>query len=434
MQAQSEVNGGDPIITVNTDPNNTKHEKPIKPTKTDVELLQDQEKDAAFSDINLDEAFELYNIDLNTDGQLVFRANGDQSDEIFVIDDDTDNASLNVVGAGGIRVQGNDTGDTRFFMENGGGTHYLFDDDSNGHAFKLESANEFAINTGGVNERMRIDAEGRAAINTFVRNGTQLFVESTDYAFSIYGNNTKTSAGNYGILGAATGIGTGTRYGVYGSASGGDTNWAGYFTNDTYVSGDLSVGTTSPAGKLHIKQDIGPGMLLENNGAGDDYWDFTIGSNDLQVYYDDDGPGTNARVYIAYVDDTDGTWNNVSDATAKKDITPIQDGILDKILKITPSSYRLKHANSNVQKTLGFIAQEVQEVLPEAVKTREDGLLAMNYNDMAVLGIKAIQEQQVEIENLKAIINNLQSQNDSYQVLLENMNAQIQLIKAEVNK
>ena len=166
LEAQSEVNGGDPIIPVDTDPNNTKQEKPIKPTKTDVELLQNREKDAAFSDIILEESFELYNIDLNADGQLVFRANGLQTDELFVIDDDTDNATINVVGTGGLQVEGNDTGDTRFLMENGGGTHYLFDDDSNGHALKLESANEFAINTNGNIERLRIDEFGKAAINT----------------------------------------------------------------------------------------------------------------------------------------------------------------------------------------------------------------------------------------------------------------------------
>jgi hypothetical protein len=38
-----------------------------------------------------------------------------------------------------------------------------------------------------------------------------------------------------GLYGIATGIGTGTRYGVYGEASGGDTNWAGYFNGNVYA-------------------------------------------------------------------------------------------------------------------------------------------------------------------------------------------------------
>jgi len=38
-----------------------------------------------------------------------------------------------------------------------------------------------------------------------------------------------------GLYGIATGTGTGIRYGVYGEASGGDTNWAGYFNGNVYA-------------------------------------------------------------------------------------------------------------------------------------------------------------------------------------------------------
>ncbi|MBN2862608.1 MAG: hypothetical protein JXN62_05565, partial [Bacteroidales bacterium] len=38
-----------------------------------------------------------------------------------------------------------------------------------------------------------------------------------------------------GLYGIATGAGTGIRYGVYGEASGGDTNWAGYFNGSVYA-------------------------------------------------------------------------------------------------------------------------------------------------------------------------------------------------------
>jgi len=54
---------------------------------------------------------------------------------------------------------------------------------------------------------------------------------------------------NYGVWGEATYINTSaTNYGVYGKASGGATNWAGYFDGPVYMSGaqtveDLSVGT-----------------------------------------------------------------------------------------------------------------------------------------------------------------------------------------------
>jgi hypothetical protein len=51
----------------------------------------------------------------------------------------------------------------------------------------------------------------------------------------------------YAVYGSATGT-AGTRIGVYGTATGGDNNWAGYFASgNTYVSGDLRVGSTTGA-------------------------------------------------------------------------------------------------------------------------------------------------------------------------------------------
>ncbi len=50
----------------------------------------------------------------------------------------------------------------------------------------------------------------------------------------------------YGVLGYSYGT-AGTRIGIYGNASGGTTNWAGYFVGDTYMSGNLKMGTTSGA-------------------------------------------------------------------------------------------------------------------------------------------------------------------------------------------
>ncbi len=61
-------------------------------------------------------------------------------------------------------------------------------------------------------------------------------------------NSTTYTSFAYGVFGEAFGSGVGTRIGIYGTASGGTTNWAGYFSSGSvYVGNDLRIGTTTQA-------------------------------------------------------------------------------------------------------------------------------------------------------------------------------------------
>ena len=53
---------------------------------------------------------------------------------------------------------------------------------------------------------------------------------------------------------------------------------------------------------------------------------------------------------------------------------------------------------------VGVIAQEVQAVLPEAVRTNESGYLSVRYEKMIALLVEAMKEQQAEIDELKKLI------------------------------
>ena len=58
----------------------------------------------------------------------------------------------------------------------------------------------------------------------------------------------------------------------------------------------------------------------------------------------------------------------------------------------------------------GLIAQDVQEVLPEVVREREDGFLSLDYSKMVGLLVEAIKEQQSQIHNLTLQVENLKKQ------------------------
>ena len=92
-----------------------------------------------------------------------------------------------------------------------------------------------------------------------------------------------------------------------------------------------------------------------------------------------------------------------SDKRLKTNIIPIT-GSLGKISKIGGVSFEWKQGyDENVQNktNLGVIAQDVREVIPEIVKERKDGYLAVQYDQLVPVLIEAVKDQQKQIDELK---------------------------------
>ena len=62
------------------------------------------------------------------------------------------------------------------------------------------------------------------------------------------------------------------------------------------------------------------------------------------------------------------------------------------------------------KKTVGFIAQEVEEVIPEVVHVGNDEIKSLNYNGVVPYLVESIKIQQQEITNQKQEITNQQTQ------------------------
>jgi len=116
---------------------------------------------------------------------------------------------------------------------------------------------------------------------------------------------------------------------------------------------------------------------------------------------------------------------SISDMRYKKDVIALPYG-LNEIMKLNPIKYHYNLPKESMLSNdpdyfLGFSAQEVQGIIPEAVheKIAEDsenmkGMLAITMNELIPVTVQAIKEQQViinnqsvEIEKLKILVNQL---------------------------
>jgi len=181
---------------------------------------------------------------------------------------------------------------------------------------------------------------------------TGLYVLSSGSAGAIY---------NYGIQGRATSSNGYINYGIYGYASGGGVNWAGYFAGNVYTTGSYQ------SSDERIKKDISP----------------LIGSDILSKI------GQLKPVRFQFLSETE---------LREKGMPAL---------------------NTKEGDHMGLIAQEVEKIFPELVinipqpiedengevndKSKSITTKAINYQELTAALIAAIQELQKEIEELKKL-------------------------------
>lgn len=199
-------------------------------------------------------------------------------------------------------------------------------------------------------------------------------------------------------------------------------------------SGNVGVGTTTPASTLTVSSPTADTWFgLENTSAAGNYWAeissgtgswVTPGSFNIGHVYNNFTnfaaslsivPTGNIVLFNvginnpapAYALDVNGTVNAtggagaLSDRRHKKDIEPLLIGGLDAVEKLKPVTFHWKDPKDNGMKgeQIGFIAQDVQKVLPDAIMTADDKdkTLSLKYDALIPVLTKALQEQQKEI-------------------------------------
>jgi hypothetical protein len=126
-------------------------------------------------------------------------------------------------------------------------------------------------------------------------------------------------------------------------------------------------------------------------------------------------PSSSGNVRLAVDGVVEGlAYYAYSDKRLKSNIKTVENSI-SKIKKLRGVTYTwdkdIKSGKSlNDIPQLGFLAQEVEKVIPEAVIVNADGFYAMNYSTIIPVLTEGIKEQQTEIETQQLKIENLELQ------------------------
>jgi hypothetical protein len=186
-----------------------------------------------------------------------------------------------------------------------------------------------------------------------------------------------------------------------------NSKFSSYNTDGLFSANARPSTITTPSGTDRIRfgyNDYGGGQYYGRIGFfGPTNW--SIGhvgdpGNDLSI-------GTGYRgenLYLYANGNYSFTGSNVSDIRLKQGINKLKINAVNNLLLLTPKSYYMKGNTELIR--YGFIAQEVQEILPDLINgiETEDTYLGLDYNGITAILVKAIQEQQSQIEILKTKI------------------------------
>lgn len=165
--------------------------------------------------------------------------------------------------------------------------------------------------------------------------------------------------------------------------------------------GDIAINHETPSAPLHIWQDNTPFGMLGQSVAD------TVGLKILEwgIYQNanDDLAFAKSGLYLAHISSSTGAYTNWSDRRLKENIEYL-DPVLERVNQLKPASYNYIDMPKS---TLGFIAQEVEEVFPALVNS-EGEYKSLAYDHFAVLAIKAIQELSQQVDDLQQQVAELQ--------------------------
>jgi hypothetical protein len=286
---------------------------------------------------------------------------------------------------------------------------YLASDFVNVHDIGTGSAS--AAHTWHINgsEKMRINSAGSVGIGktspAFI-----LDVASADDGLARF---TSTDANAYITIGDVNSTSAHNKIGVTTHDMWFNTNGSERMRIE--ASGDTRFGCTSAqltAGEVFSFNNGQRGNTLALNTVGGasfysiDMWN-NAGGTCNQILFRSGGSATTVGS-ITSTGNNATQYNTSSDYRLKENVAPIQNG-LTRLQQLNPVQFDWKNSGETSE---GFIAHEVQEIFSDAVTGEKDAeeMQGMDYGRITPLLVKAIQEQQIQIEALQSEINLLKGE------------------------
>ena len=183
--------------------------------------------------------------------------------------------------------------------------------------------------------------------------------------------------------------------------------------------GDVGIGITSPLQKLDVNGAVNirgnaSNQLLFCGSAEAIWYDdtyFSWGYGGQYNYFGDEvtigtsaAPGYNLVVNGTAAKTGGGSWSTLSDVRMK-DLTGEYQKGLNEIMQLKPVTFTYKAGNprelNSNEPQIGFVAQDVQKIFPEAVTECKDGYLDFNIHAVNVALVNAVKELKAENQELK---------------------------------
>jgi hypothetical protein len=157
-----------------------------------------------------------------------------------------------------------------------------------------------------------------------------------------------------------------------------------------------ATGTTRVSWKLASRLNTDWNWIMYTDSAGN-------GTNDLNF--------GNLVVNPAVSIDANGNFTAAGDITTnsdirlKKDVLPLENA-LETLTKLKGISYNYIDRETD-HRHIGLVAQDVEEVLPEAVSEDSKGMKSVAYGNLVGLLVEAIKELQAEVIELRGKIDGI---------------------------